>query len=562
MKGKLLFILIILVAAVLRIWMLGQTPVSLDWDEAALGYNAYSILQTGKDEYGEFLPLTMRSFGDFKPALYVYMIIPFIYSTGLTDVAVRFPSAIFGIIAVIATYFFVKELLLFAENEKKSKGGLVLTYRTQAALPFLSAGLLAISPWHIQFSRVAFEANVAVTLNLLGVLFFFVGLRKHWYFPLSVFFLGSGLYMYQSEKVFVPLLVVLLFVLFIKKILQSVPKSILAVTVVVGVLTILPFGLSILMHPDTLSRAKGVSIFSHMYPQVTEAYERVTVHHKNGEFVGLLFDNTRVEYVKILIHNYLAHFNPNWLFITGDVIARHHAPSMGNLYIWEFPFILIGMYTLIVSALARRIKLFIFGWLLLVPIPVAISWDVPSSVRTLNFLPLFQIFTAFGIVAMFHYLNSSVFSRIRYSVAKIAVYGFVLSIGVFSFVYYLNQYFSQYNYYSSKDWQYGYDQAISFLEEHKNEYDKIVVSNQSPLDQSYIFFLYYLRYSPEEYQKVSTVGDIKKFDKYVFKPIEFGKDEGKVLYVGREKDFSDEVTPLHTIHYLDGETAIQIVAKP
>ena len=113
MNKRILILLafIIIVASILRLWQLGKVPSSPDWDEVALGYNSYSIMQTGRDEYGKFLPIILRSFDDYKPALYSYLTIPSILIFGLNVFAVRLPSAIFGILAVIATYFLVKELM-------------------------------------------------------------------------------------------------------------------------------------------------------------------------------------------------------------------------------------------------------------------------------------------------------------------------------------------------------------------------------------------------------------------------------------------------------------------
>src|SRR5258707_180293 len=144
MKSKILFLFcIVILAAVLRLWQLGGVPASIDWDEAALGYNGYSILLTGHDEYGSFLPIVLRSFGDYKPALYAYFTIPFIKLFDLNASAVRMTSAIAGILAVLITYFLVKELF--------SKGLFSNLKDSASSLALLSALLLAISPWHIQF---------------------------------------------------------------------------------------------------------------------------------------------------------------------------------------------------------------------------------------------------------------------------------------------------------------------------------------------------------------------------------------------------------------------------
>ena len=43
-------LLILALASFLRLWQLGQFPNGLNADEAAIGYSAYSLIQTGQDE--------------------------------------------------------------------------------------------------------------------------------------------------------------------------------------------------------------------------------------------------------------------------------------------------------------------------------------------------------------------------------------------------------------------------------------------------------------------------------------------------------------------------------
>ncbi|MDQ5900873.1 MAG: hypothetical protein QG600_451, partial [Patescibacteria group bacterium] len=153
-KTTLLLILVILLAIILRFFQLGSVPPSPDWDEVALGWNGYSIMMTGKDEYGKFLPVVLRSFDDYKPALYAYLTIPFTALLGLTAMATRMPSAVFGVLTVLATYLLINEI---SKNEY---------------VALLVAFLLAISPCHIQFSRIAFETNVGLSFNVFMALFF------------------------------------------------------------------------------------------------------------------------------------------------------------------------------------------------------------------------------------------------------------------------------------------------------------------------------------------------------------------------------------------------------
>src|SRR3989338_7000054 len=144
------FMLILVLAFILRFYKLGLNPPSLDWDENSNAYNAYSILKTAKDQYGNFLPLTTRSFDDYKPPLYMYLNVPTVAIFGLTPFAARLPSAIFGFLTIPVTYYLSKKLL---EGKK-------IVDPENFALT--SAFLLAISPWHVHFSRVGFEANVGL----------------------------------------------------------------------------------------------------------------------------------------------------------------------------------------------------------------------------------------------------------------------------------------------------------------------------------------------------------------------------------------------------------------
>jgi len=94
---KIILILIIFLAALLRFYQLGTNPPSLTWDEAAWGYNAYSIGIDGRDEFGRLLPYDyFESFGDFKPPMYAYLSVIPVKIFGLNEFSTRFASAFFG----------------------------------------------------------------------------------------------------------------------------------------------------------------------------------------------------------------------------------------------------------------------------------------------------------------------------------------------------------------------------------------------------------------------------------------------------------------------------------
>lgn len=552
MKNKKIIILsllfgVLLLGFLLRFYKIGEVPASPDWDEAALGYNAYSILLTGKDEYGKFLPVVLRSFDDYKPAFYAYLVIPFIKLFGLSIISVRLPAILFGVISVFAVFLIVKELF---GNEVEILGRKLST----DILALTTSFFVAISPWHIQFSRVGFEAGVGLSCNLLTVFFFLKSFKKNYSLLFSAFFAALNVYIYQSEKVYTPLLLLFLVFIFWKK-FKKIDKKIITASVVVGFLVVVPMCLYIFNNPNALSRAKGVSVFTDTTKLLSSNKEKIERDNQNNNKIGALLDNRRVEYIKAFTSGYLSHFEPNWLFYRGDV-ARHHPPFMGNLYLFTLPLILLGIYVLIFSNIDKRVKVFVVLYLLLAPIPASVTIDVPHAVRSINTIPSYELFSALGLLYFVLYLKR--FKNYIY----LPIFGLVTIVVLLNISYYLNQYFVQQNYFDSQYWQYGWNEAVEYTAKESKNFDYVVITNQPPLDQSYIFFLYYLKYDPRTYLKeggTKSGGFNEKhtaFGKYVFREINWDKDKfmRNTLFLGRPGDLPDNIGK--TINYLNGDPAI------
>src|SRR3972149_6859742 len=158
-RKNIILILIVLLAFVLRFYRLDSYP-ALNADEAAIGYNAYSLVRTGLDEHGNPWPIHFQSFNDYKPGLYFYIVLPFVKFFGLNELSVRAPAAFLGVLTVLVIYLLVKELF---KNKK---------------LALISSLFLAISPWHIHFSRGGWEVSVATFFITLGLYFFVKAIRK------------------------------------------------------------------------------------------------------------------------------------------------------------------------------------------------------------------------------------------------------------------------------------------------------------------------------------------------------------------------------------------------
>ena len=548
-KVLIFLILIVILASFLRLWRIGEAPISPDWDEVALGYNAYSILHTGRDEYGKFLPFVFQSFNDYKPALYAYLTIPFIAILDLTVVAVRLPSAIFGILSVLALFFLVKEIF------KKDN------------IALLSSLLLAISPWHIQFSRVGFESNVGLAFNIFAILFFLKGLRKPKYLILSVILFALNIYVYQSEKAISPLFLFLLMSVFSKQFFSST-KKILLTAFLVGFVIALPMFVFIVTNKESLLRAQGVSIFSDR-TTLQENVQRQQYSQNINDKIGSLLNNRRIEFAKVAVSGYISHFDLNWLFTKGDSqIDRHHVPNMGLMYIFELPFLLIGIYSFLFNSLGlsydNKTKYFLLGWILLAPIPAAFTTGVPHSVRTINFLPVLQILTAFGLLTFITIFLQS----IKSGIIRKTILLFLAIIILLNLTYYLDQYFVQQNYYYAKDWQYGYKELIDYLKPQHKQYNKIIVSNKVPMDQSYMFFLFYLKYDPKKYLSEGGTNSGKleekgnRFANFEFRKFDYSQENEKnILLIGSPSDFLQVYKTIYEVYYPDKTLAIKVVEK-
>src|SRR3989344_4799221 len=291
-RYKLLLLAIIILAAVLRFYQLGQNPPSLNWDEVAHGYNAYSILKTGKDEFGYFLPLSIRSFDDYKPPLYTYLTVPSVGIFGLNEFAVRLPAAIIGTLSVIAIYFLAKELLQKLDKKK------------QELIALASAFFLAISPWSLQFSRAAFEGNIGVFFLMLGILLFLKGLRDGKFFIFSSMAFVLSIYSYHSFRLLIPILLFFLALFFWQEILKK--KVFFIIFFVSLIFLTLPVYSSFLKAQDSGSRLSMVTIFSD--PSIIESSIRRIDYDNNTNQIGNFFHNRRIAYGLAIAKGYFDHF--------------------------------------------------------------------------------------------------------------------------------------------------------------------------------------------------------------------------------------------------------------
>lgn len=438
---KYMIVGILLFTLFFRLYQLEVIPPSPSLDEVSIGYNAYSILKTGKDEYGNAYPLLLRAYDDYRPALYVYLVVPFVGLFGLSALSVRLPSVILS----LATVY-----LVFLIGRMIGKKYLLFGY-----LGEISSGILALSPWHIYLSRLGHEVNLGLTLVVLGIYFFLDAVihnkKYSWIFSAVMFALS--VHGYQSEKIVSPILVIVGVFLFRHDIWKA--KKHVFVAVILGVLIVLPAFFAT-VSPEGMARFRGTSAIA---------------------------GKRKLDAISIVVNNYASHFSPLWLF-TGSDREAHKTPGMGLLYLWEAPLLVLGLFAFWRSKMPQKLKIFLAVWLFSSPFPASITTQAPHAMRSFTIVPALAIVEGMGMWFIIKH---------RFMVFFIGV---IAMFGLFQF---WKGYFVRFPKEQSDSFQFAIKPAIVYALEHENAYQRIEFSHQGALYQSYMFYLFYSRLDPGIY---------------------------------------------------------------
>ncbi|GIW39934.1 MAG: hypothetical protein KatS3mg076_0511 [Candidatus Binatia bacterium] len=486
-----LFAAIVTLALALRVHDLRDLPAGLFCDEAALGYNAWAIAHYGIDENGVRWPLFVWSFGGYKNPVFIYAAAIPIRLLGLDEFTTRLPSALFGTGTVAAAFFLGRALL-----------------GTWVGLWF--AALLAIVPWHLHFSRIAFELVSFPFLFVLGFVFLVRFAQGRKTLPLAFFFLAACPYAYAISKLFVPLFLLGFGLLYLPTLWRRPKEWLVAV-------------------PVLLLTAAPVVWFDLTHRRGMNYFYNTTILRP-----GLGWE----EFLRIYARNYAEFFSPRFLFEAGDPIVRHAVRGHGELYPFFLPFLLLGLLVLLFRR-DRATKL-VLWWLALYPAGAALMTEIPSASRGFIGAPAFCLVTAAGIGAFFRAIGW--IGRRRSLALSLQALGLV---GLASAAYpeiarYLHLYFREYVKYSAPTYggfQYGYREVIEFMEPRRKDYDLLMLT-ATEVNQPYIFALFYTRKDPREFARTHDPGYL------VLDPSEYRRYsmDRRILYSLRPSDlqyFSD-----------------------
>lgn len=504
---KLLFI--VLLGAFMRLYNLSQSPPSLNWDEAAWGYNAYSVMLTGKDEYGAHLPIFTRSFDEYKSTLPMYLMIPSIGLFGLNELGVRLPSALIGVMSIFVIYFLSRE---FTKNN---------TIALSAAFFF------AIEPWSVHLSRVYHDANEAMFMLLLGVLLFIKSKLNPSLLPLSVFSFMVSMFTYNSNKIISPLVLILL-VLLNMKIVLNYPKRYRVLSLTIALISIFIFGV-LAISGQALARVSTTNIF---------------VLWKDLPWPKLYY------FIWEIIGRYLGYFSPYNLFLREPLEPSTVVAENSIFHPFEFVFIAAGIFFII-----KNYKKFKELLLLIIisPLPAVFTWNWFQPGRVLALFASFSILSGVGLVNLVNYFSSK---------SKKPVYIGVILFGLLNAFYLFDSINVFLPYRDGGNYQPGFKETVPEVLKLSDGYEQVIID--TPHAQPYIFYLFYGAYSPERYHNeldLTYIGTPRKhfdFGKFKFRQIDWESDKSlkKSLFV--KDNLPDNAKILISIKNKYGDTINEI----
>lgn len=507
---------IVAVGFFLRLYGLDKVPPSPYWEEAALGYDAYSILKTGKDHHGNSWPLlAFESFGDWKPSLYFYLMVPFIQIFGLTVLAVRLPSALLG-----ASLVPILGYLAF----KLSDGLLPLkkpSLQNKYSFTLLAMAFAAFNPWLIQFSRGGWEVNAATTFFTLGITLFIAFTQNSKRIILifaSVISLILSMYTYHALRLIAPVvgvaLVIYWFYLENSRSTINAAKAwflkqskLFGILFIVAFLALVPFLLNF-NSPTLTQRLAETSIFSDL--TIIEQ-SNVLKELSGNSLFSRIFYHRYVLFGKEVLQNMVSHFNLAYLFLHGDSNPRHSIQYFGLFYPTDVLFLLVGLFI----ALKKRSKV----WTLLVFIlligllPASISTGSPHALRMLPTALFFILTLAVGAYQSYKLFITG-FSFKKYKTLGIASASIILAlIYAGQFVAYQRTYGLIYPKQHSHEWQFGYKEAISQVNvfESNNPGKTVYITREKGRPAMYYWF-----FSKTDPKQVQTADQTAKMDQGEF----------------------------------------------
>ena len=460
-KYKLWLGIILILALFLRLYKLNQ--LELFGDELDVGYHAYSLLLTGRDYRGQKWPVYIHSFSEWRAPLLMYAAAPFVGVFGLNEWGVRLPAVFFGILDIIFLALFVWEL------SRKEE------------LALVSAFLLAVAPWHIHYSRAAFEVTLLLFLLLAGGWALLRGWRQHQkkMFWLAGLAFALTFYTYSTANLFTPSFLLGVAIIYFPKIKRQF--SFWMKWGLVMAILVTPLFWMVIRGPAA-GRFELISIFHDPQARAQIIFKRNT--GVASPLVERFFHNKATAWGKSLLANYLTAFFTQFLFLTGDPRPRHNLPQSGEFF-WPLIFFLAAGFWQLKKCFSKKERRLLLLWLLLAPLPAALTVGGGNhATRLFLLLPPLAIVMASGLMLVWQ-------KRLG---ALVAVAAILILLLFWEHNYLVHYPREQYRY-----WHYGYREAMTWLNDHQGNYSQIIINNSH--EPALIRYLFWIKRDPAWFQK-------------------------------------------------------------
>lgn len=559
LKRNYLLLIILLFSTFLRFYNFNSFPPSLNWDEVSHGYNAYSILKTGMDEWGKRFPIiNFRAYGDYPLTLNLYLTIPFIKFIGLNQFSIRLPHMILGVLTVLASYF-----LALGIFKKKNYA-------------LLTSLLVAIDPWFLFPSRGVFQSNISVFLLITSAALFFNRERKKLFLPLSLFILLLTLFSYHSTRIFSPMMLIsILFIYRDNLISYSKIKKVYG-ALILGITSIFLISLAfIFLNPESRARSQWVFLVDEgAINKINEQRYLSTLPQELKRFVY----NKPLYILENFTSNYVKYFSPKYLFFKGGTQYQFSNPKFGLLLLPNLIFFYIGLLFIIYKGFVKKERnyLFIFSWIILAPVVASITKEQYAVLRSTTMLPIPEILSVLGFYFIFDFVKK------KKVVGRIFFITYVLSLLFCLYIYSkdtLTDYVKNYSW----SWQYGYKEVTNYVKNNYLSYDKIIITKK--YGEPHEFIIFFWTWDPREYISNKNLVRfnqsgwywVDSFDKFYFvndweipkdKNEDFMLESGaivncsleeiKCLLVTSPDNYPKGWNKLDEINFLDGKSAFEI----
>jgi 4-amino-4-deoxy-L-arabinose transferase-like glycosyltransferase len=505
-----------------RFYQLGEIPVSLYWDEAAMGVDAHAVSIWGKDMHGNPAIQSMYpSYGDYKLPGYILLDSIVVKLFGLSPWSVRLPSALAGVGLLLLVYLINRELF---------KNRLIAS---------LSALIFALLPMDILFSRTGFEGHLATFFVALSIYLWLVSVRKPYLLLFAPLASAMAVYTYFSARIVVPLIGVATFLMLFKATSNKWKIAFLG-SIGLWLVLLIPIYNSPFYEPSNQFRLSTANLLdTGQFALESNVYRE----QSGNSIISRVVYHRYLLQVKAITSNIFDHFDPGYLFIHGDSNLRHSTGTVGILYFWFIPGFVIG--GLLLAKKNPTIALWLLAIWVSSILPAAIPTETPHALRSMSSSIVFAPIIAYGMYHVFR---------------RVPQLGLIISILILIEVMLIaHDYQRHYPARSANSWQNGYSQLADYLKLHRHEYDQAVIDY--PDNRLYLYFLFANRTSPEVIAAASNNFTVDSFDGYYFGPTEQIETEAITWLVVGKSRWDEMGQPEATLIYSNSEALFAVIKE-